>query len=192
MKKIYLIMLGFLLAQGFARDAHAQEKYKIDPTHVSVVWFATHFNFSHPSGKFARVEGEFTIDEKNPNLSYVTATVYTDSLITGFKKFDDHIMSSDFLYAGKFPQAVFVSEKIEMTGEKMADIHGSLTMLGITRPLVLHAKLNRIGENPANNTKTAGFSMDAVIKRSEYGINYALPGVADEVALRIEVEGKAE
>lgn len=186
----HLSVIAIALCVSFG--AQAQEVFKIDPTHVSIVWFADHFNFSHPSGKFARAEGEFTLDEKNPERSRVSVTVYTDSLITGFKKFDDHIMSSDFLHVQKFPTAEFVSEKIERTGENTANIHGSLSMLGIKRLLVLKATLNKIGENPANNTRTAGFSIDAVIKRSEYGINYALPGVGDDVRLRIEVEGKAD
>ena len=49
-------------------------------------------------------------------------------------------------------------------------------------------KLNKIGENPISKLKTAGFSATAVVKRSDFGITYALPGVSDDVHLSFEVE----
>lgn len=42
----------------------------------------------------------------------------------------------------KFPQIVFKSERVRMTGSKSMEISGTLTLNGITRPLVLTATFN--------------------------------------------------
>ena len=49
-------------------------------------------------------------------------------------------------------------------------------------------KLNRIGENPMSKNPTVGFSATTVIKRSEFGMNYAVPNVSDDVQVSIEAE----
>jgi polyisoprenoid-binding protein YceI len=39
-----------------------------------------------------------------------------------------------------------------------------------------------------NKKYTIGFDGEAVIKRSEFGVNYGLPFVGDEVTLKLEAE----
>lgn len=184
-----LSVIGLVLA--LTLPTQAQEVFKIDANHANIVWSASHFGFSRPSGRFAVAEGRFTLDEKQPQNSSVTVTVDTSSLMTGIPKFDEHLKSADFLDVAKFPKAVFTSERVEVLSEKTANIIGTLSLHGVTKPLTLKATLNKIGMNPANDKRTAGFSAEGVLKRSEHGVVYALPGVSDEVTLRIEVEGQA-
>lgn len=190
MQKFFVLLSACLIV--LPAKAFAQTAYKIDPNHANLTWMVSHFGFSHPSGKFPDVEGRFVLDEKTPQKSTLTVRVGTASLITGISKFDEHLKSADFLDVTKFPHAYFRSERIELTGENAANVTGILTLKGIDRPLTLAVKLNKLGLNPANDKKTAGFSATGAIKRSDYGIVYALPGVADEVTLKIEVEGQAE
>ncbi len=171
-----------------AYSASAADKYVLDPTHTNITWQANHFGFSNPSGKFAKVEGTLLLDEAKPENSKVNVTVSVGSIITGLEKFDTHLKSKDFFNVDKFPNATFISDKVEVTGKDTAKVHGKLTMLGVTKPEILDVKLNKIGENPISKKKTAGFSASTTIKRSEYGMNYGIPGVSDEVKLMIESE----
>ena len=66
-------------------------------------------------------------------------------------------------------------------------MHGELTLLGVTRPVVLEASLNRLGVDPSNRREAAGFSATAAIRRSEFGLTTASALIADVVHLRIEV-----
>ena len=181
---------GFFAATCALVSAAYADDYKIDPNHVNVVWYANHFGYSHPAGKFPKVEGTFSFDKAAPQDSHLTVTIDTSSLITGIPKFDEHIKSKDFLNVELYPKATFVSNKITVTGEDTADISGIFTLRNIAKPLVLKAKLNKTGMNPASEKMTAGFSATAIVKRADYGIVYALPGVADEVEIHIEVEGQ--
>lgn len=171
----------------FASQA-APVAYQFDPMHTTVLWRASHFGFSNPSGKFMKVEGTLLFDEENPENSSVNVTIYIPSLVTGIEKFDAHLKSKDFFDAEAFPTASFSSQKVEMTGEDTARIHGMLTIKGVAKPQVLEVQLNRLGETPMTKQKTAGFSASGTVYRSDFGIDFALPGVADAVTLDIQAE----
>ena len=68
-----------------------------------------------------------------------------------------------------------------------ADVLGDLTLRGVTRPVTMEVEFNQAGPSMGNTYKV-GFDGEATIKRSEFGINYALPGISDEVELHIEGE----
>ncbi len=176
--------LSLLANQSFAES----KKYTFEGNHSSVTWFANHFGFSNPSGKFTGVEGVINLDEQNPAKSSVEATIKISSLNTGLEKFDQHLKSADFFNLEKFATAKFVSKKVTLVKKDSARVEGDLTLVGITKPVVLNVKFNKSGMNPINQKQTVGFSAQASLKRSEFGINYAIPGVSDEVKLLIEVE----
>ena len=112
-----------------------------------------------------------------------------NSVVTGIEKFDAHLKGKDFFEVDAFPTAVYESTRVEITeAGKKARVTGTLTMRGVTKPVTLDVTLNKIGQNPYSNKKTAGFSATTFIKRSDFGISYALPAVPDEVNLIIETE----
>ncbi len=88
----------------------------------------------------------------------------------------------------EFPTAKFVSTKIEKTGDKTAKVTGDLTLVGVTKPVTLEVTFNEKKPNPMSKKESVGFSATTVIKRSEFGINYAVPNVSDDVELQIEAE----
>lgn len=190
LKKIALLSTALvaLSSNAFA----APITYVFENNHTSINWSANHFGFSNPSGKFVDVQGSVILDEESPNNSSVKATIKTASIVTGIDKFTEHLKSADFFNVSKFPSATFVSDKVEIKATNKAKVYGQLTLLGVTKPVILDVVLNKIGENPMNKIITAGFSATTILKRSEFGINYAIPGVSDEVELKIEVEAQKQ
>lgn len=163
------------------------ETYLLDPNHTYVLWRVSHFGFSTPSGKW-HVTGNLTINEKKPEEGKLEVNVDMAGLETGLSKFDQHLKSEEFLNIEKYPTAKFVSDKITVTGKDTAKVQGMLTLHGVTKPIVLDVKLNKVGINPVNNKKTAGFSATAAFNRSDFDIKAFLPGVGDRVELIIEAE----
>src|SRR6185312_6005474 len=94
-----------------------------------------------------------------------------------------------FLDAGKYPDAHFVSTSVEKTGDRTGVVRGKLTLRGVTRSLDLRVTFNRTGLDPYNFRYTAGFSATATLKRSDFGMKKYLPDIGDDVAIRIEAEG---
>jgi polyisoprenoid-binding protein YceI len=185
MKKLLLILAKFFC---FISVASGADLYKIDPMHANVVWSANHFGFSSPSGKFSDVEGKIIVDERNPQNSSVEVTIKTNSINTGFAKFDSHLKTADFFNAEKFPIITFKSESIRASGSSGAKVSGLLTIKEISKSITLDVKINKIGKNPITQNKTIGMTISGKIKRSLFGINYGIPGISDDVNLQIECE----
>ena len=68
-------------------------------------------------------------------------------------------------------------------------MHGDLTLHGVTRPVDLEYKLNRVGNDPYTFHRKAGFSARATIRRGDFGMKRYEDVVGETVELRIEVEG---
>ncbi len=184
MKK-YLLFCAAII---FSNIAQAADIYPLDPNHTNITWSANHFGFSSPSGKFTQSTGYIMIDESHPQNSSVFVTIKTDSVLTGIAEFDSKLKGKDFLNTTKYPEARFVSKNIIVQG-KRAKIIGNLSLLGITNEITLNAQLNRIGLNSYTQKKTAGFSATATIKRSDFGMDFGIPGISDNIKIAIEVEG---
>lgn len=181
------IVLAISLYSLCIVSAQAAETYKFDPNHTYVLWHVSHFGFSSPSGKWL-ADGTLLLDETNPQNSKLDVKIHTATLSTGIPKFDQHLISKDFLDAQQFPDATFVSNKIEVMGNNQAKVNGILTLHGVSKPLTLDVKLNKIGMSAVTNKKTAGFTATTHFKRSDFGIKGYLPGVGDEVNVNIEAE----
>lgn len=175
------------MVSTLAFSAQAAETYKLDASHTAITWHVNHFGFSTPSGKFMSVDGEVTLDEANPAASSVKVTVDVSGINSGVAKLDEHLKAPDFFDVAKFPTATFVSKKVELTGKDTAKVEGDLTMRGVTKPVVLDVKLNKIGENMFK-LKTAGFTASTTIKRSEFGMTTYVPNLGDDVKIDIESE----
>jgi polyisoprenoid-binding protein YceI len=76
---------------------------------------------------------------------------------------------------------------VTKTGAETLDITGDLTVHGVTKPVTLHARINKIGENKMIGSQTAGFDADTTLKRSDFGVNKYVPMVGDEIKVHITV-----
>jgi len=178
------------------------ETFRVDPLHSSFVFSANHIGYTNVFGLFREWEGEFTFDPKAPEQTKVKITVKTESLDTnerrlqaqgGVRGRDEHLRSGDFFNVKEFPAMVFESTKIEKTGEKTGKLHGNVTLLGQTKPVVFDVTFNKVAPHPVPAYKgvlTAGFSIRGTIKRSEWGMKFIIPAVSDEIALMIEIEAQ--
>lgn len=184
------LLFAAIFTSFFASQLASAEpvKYQLESNHAFVVWSASHFGFSDQMGKFPEIAGEIIFDEKKMSESSVDVTIKIDSLVTGSEKFDAHLKSADFFDVKKFPTAKFVSKKVTATGKNKAKVEGELTLHGVTKTVILEVKINKKGTSLVTQKETVGFSATAQIKRSEFDIDYAAPGISDEVKLKIEVE----
>jgi len=181
-------MLFSILLFLFTQVSWAAETYNFDPMHTYVLWNISHFGFSVQAGKFTMIDGTLIVDAKKPQDSKVNVTIHTDDLVTGIPKLDEHLKSKDFFDVATYPTATFVSNKVVPTGADTGKVYGTLTLHGVSKPVVLDVKMLKIGMNPIKNIKTVGFSATTTIKRSDFGINAYLPNLGDEVTIDIGVE----
>jgi polyisoprenoid-binding protein YceI len=169
-------------------SAQAAEPYTIDPKHTQVEFTWSHFGYSHITGRFDQVEGEFLFDAADPTKSTISVTIPIASISTGVADLDTHLKSDDFFDAAQFPTATFRSTSVTAAGEGRLAVAGDLTIHGVTRPVVLAVTVNKIAPHPMNNKPTAGFDATLTIKRSDFGVNMYVPNVSDEILIEITTE----
>ncbi|HYG86867.1 MAG TPA: YceI family protein [Azospirillum sp.] len=185
-KKILFAAALFATTAGTVQAAPIA--YKLDPAHMSVAFIVNHLGFSNLIGRFNTVSGEVAFDKDAVHSSTVKVTIDTASIDTAHAKRDEHLRSPDFFNAKEFPQMTFKSTKIEKTGDRTGKLHGDLTLLGTTKPVVLDVTFNKEGVSPASKLETVGFSARGKIKRSDFGMKYGAPNIGDEIELLIEAE----
>lgn len=177
------------LALLAAPAAAAPEKFDFDTAHTQIMFAVDHLGFSKSHGKFNKFSGGFTFDQEKPESSSVEVTIDTDSLDMDHDAWNKHLKNADFFNVEKFPYMTFKSTKVEKTGDATGKITGDLVLLGVTNPVTLDVTFNKAGVHPYSKNYVAGFSATGLLKRSDFGMNYGLPGVGDDISLLIQVEG---
>jgi polyisoprenoid-binding protein YceI len=168
--------------------------YTIDPEHSSVGFKVRHMMVSNVKGDFGKVSGVVNIDDKDLRKSSVEVTIDTASINTGVTKRDEHLRSHDFFDVVNYPTMTFVSRKVEIGVGGTLQVHGNLTLHGVTKDVVLHvAGPTRSYQDPWGNVKR-GASATATINRKDFGLvwNKAIESggvmVGDEIAIALEIE----
>lgn len=174
---------------GAALGAQAQTAtYAIDPTHTFASFEIDHFGTSTNRGRFDKKEGTVQLD-RAAKTGRVEITLNTSSINTGTEPFNKHLQSKDFFNAAEFPTAKFVGDKFVFNGDKVAEVGGTLTLLGKTNPLTLKATRFNCYENPMLKRQVCGGDFEATIVRSQYGMGWGLNyGFPDNVRLLVQVE----
>jgi polyisoprenoid-binding protein YceI len=172
--------------------------YKLDKSHASLVLRASHMGFSTYTTRFSRFDADLTLDPKNLPASKVTTTIDASSfeMDAAPQMCLDIMKGPKMLDTAKFPRIVFESASVRMTGAKSMEISGTLTLHGVTRPMVLTATYNGgyAGMPTMDPQARVGFSAHGSFKRSDFGITYGVPapgttmGVGDLIDFAIEAE----
>jgi polyisoprenoid-binding protein YceI len=166
--------------------------YAADAGHTMVVWKVDHFGFSDYTGIFGDVTGTLVIDPANPAAAKVDVTIPVAKVTTASAGLTSHLLRAgkdggkpDFF--GPAPaNAKFVSTSVVLDDDgDEAKVTGNLTLNGVTRPITLDVDFHGAGNNPMNKKATVGFEAEGKIRRSDFGITYAIPMVSDEVELEI-------
>ncbi|MCF3936060.1 YceI family protein [Acuticoccus sp. M5D2P5] len=164
--------------------------YEIDPTHFAIVFNADHIGYGNVWGLFVKGEGSFTFDEESRELSDLTVTIDASSAFTGLEDRDEHIRGADFVSAEEHPEITFVMTDAEAESDTEGKVMGDLTLRGVTKPVTLDVTLNKIGEYPFGPNYVIGITAKTTLKRSEWGMTYAIDNglVGDEVPIVLELE----
>lgn len=170
----------------------AEETFKIDPNHTFPNFTINHLGFSTMHGRFGKTSGTITMD-KAKKTGTVVVVIDAASVDTGFGKRDDHLRSPDFLNAVEYPDITYKSTKVMLHDNGGATVDGMLTILGVSKPVTLKVNSINCGIHPMDPSKkkyVCGFDATAKIKRSDFGMNFALPAIGDEMDIALEVEAE--
>ncbi len=180
-------LLCLLLVAAAAPASAGTAHYALDPVHTRVVFAIDHAGYSKSLGSVSGSSGTLEFDPDDWTTAKLEATVPLQRLDLGDA--DWNRAALDMLDAKEFPEARFVSTRVEPVDAEHASVFGDLTLHGVTREVKLDVAFNqlkRLGLPPFH--RIAGFSATATLSRAEFGIDAWKSMVGDEVQLRFEVE----
>src|SRR5262245_20699339 len=169
-----------------AADA-APVSYTLDPDHTIPRFEVMHNGFSNHIGVFNRAAGKATLDAAAGSGS-VEVTVQTASFLSGHEVMEKVVKSKDFFDVERFPTMTYRSARMQWEGGKPRTMEGDLTLMGVTRPVVLTFTYFACGQHPRNKKEQCGGNLVGTLKRSDFGMSSFIPAIGDDVRLLIQVE----
>jgi len=175
-------------------SAASAANFKIDDSHTRVGFKVKHMMASWVSGEFTEFEGDIFLDPDNLEESTVDVTIFVDSVDTNNDKRDGHLRTGEFFAAKRFPEMTFVSREVRNVQEQSFEIVGDLTLKGVTQEVVLEVTWPGRGYRSPMGGTIYGFHAEAIIDRTEFGVDFNMPVagggvvVGEDVHITLDLE----
>jgi polyisoprenoid-binding protein YceI len=187
MKAVLAAALGLVAGSALA----APVTYKVDPSHTYPSFAADHFGgLSVWRGKFDRSSGTIVLD-RAAGTGSVDITVDASSIDFGQEKLNEHARSAEMFDVQKYPTATYKGTLVNFKNGYPTEVHGELTLHGVTKPLDLTINQFTCRTMPAamGGKERCGADASASFQRSDFGIDYGQKyGFNMLVKLQIQVE----
>ena len=167
--------------------------FRVDVAHSQVAFKVKHLGISTVTGYFNDFNASFDVDPSDLSTLKAEATIETRSVDTRAEDRDTHLRSADFFDVENHPQMRFTSTKAKVVGKNRVELHGNLTIRGVTKPIVLDAEFQGAAMGPMGKHRAA-FTASTTINRKDFGVswNKTLDAggfvVGEEVLIQIELE----
>ncbi len=168
--------------------SNSKTVWALDPSHSEVQFKIKHLMIANVTGSFANYEANVTTNGDDFTTASIAFNADVASINTANEQRDTHLRGADFFDTENFPKITFAATKYAND-----ELHGDLTIKGITKSVKLGIEFGGITKDPWGNTK-AGFTITGKINRKDWGLNWnaALEtgGVllSEEVKINCEIE----
>ena len=164
--------------------------WALDPTHSSAGFAVRHMGLATFRGRFEQLDATLTVGEDG--AADFVGTVRADSIVVKDENLRAHLLSPEFFDTERYPELSFRSRSVRQDGEQLV-LDGQLTIKDQTHAVEARGSLTGPAETLGGAVKI-GVQLEAVIDRSQFGLNWNAPlsggGVAlsNEVKLTVELE----
>ena len=162
----------------------------MDPTHSEIQFKVRHLMVSYVTGHFTKFNGTVEMSSDDLSTAKVDFTAEVDSITTNNEQRDAHLKNPDFFDAENHPKIIFKSDKLEKISDEEYNVYGTLTIRGISKPIVFNAEYGGVTLDPWGNTRT-GFSLSGKINRKDFGVSFGMVSETGNVLLGDEVKFNA-
>jgi polyisoprenoid-binding protein YceI len=176
-----------------------------EPGHTAAGFAVRHMMVCWVRGHFKDVHGSLQFDPDKPTSLAVEATIQADKLWTGEPQRDIHLKSGDFIDAATHPTITFKSTGSTDAGTNDYKVSGTLTIRGVSRPVVLDMHYLGKWRTPywtdagdRGPITRVGFTGETRLNRHDFQVNWNGPlesggvVVGDDVVINIDVEALLE
>jgi polyisoprenoid-binding protein YceI len=164
--------------------------WAVDHVHSTVGFAVKHMVVSTFRGRFEDYDATLTAGE-NGTLR-LEGRVGADSISVKDENLAAHLKAPDFFDTERYPSITFASTLVRASnGELVVD--GELTIKGHTRPIEARGVITEPHET-FGGVEKIGLELDAIVDRTEYGLDWNAPlpkggfALANEVRLQVNLE----
>lgn len=183
--------LGLALGLSSATPAPAgaaPATYKVDPVHSSNVFRIKHNNVANFYGRFKEMSGSVNWDDADPTASSLKVEIPAASVDTGAGARDNHLKSPDFFNAAQFPTISFVSSSVTKSADNTYKVSGDLTLHGVTKPVTVDLVKTGAGKDGRSGKDLIGLETTFTVKRTDYGMDFMVGPLGDDVQIIVSLE----
>ncbi|HEX7414788.1 MAG TPA: YceI family protein [Bacteroidia bacterium] len=181
MKKIFITLAAFTIY--FSADA--QNSYTSDKNHTKVGFSVTHFGISHVEGRFKNVAATLVAKKEDFTDAVVEITIDVKSIDTDIEMRDKDLKGGNWFDVDKYPTLIFKSTLFKKVNNKNYILEGTITIHGITKPILLEVVYNGKALNPMTKKSSVGFTITGKLYRNDFlvgtGVGNSL--VSNEIEL---------
>jgi polyisoprenoid-binding protein YceI len=165
----------------------SKTQWVMDATHSEMQFKVKHLMITNITGQFNKFEGSVETEGDDFTTAKVNVSADINSISTNNEQRDGHLKTADFFDAANHPQLNFISDKMEKTDEENYKLHGTFTMRGVSKKIILDAQLGGITKDPWGNTRV-GFALTGKINRKDFGVSFSMLTETGGIALGEEVK----
>jgi len=168
----------------------AGSTWAVDAVHSTVGFAVKHMVVATFRGQFDRYDATLTAAEDG--TLRLVGSVAADSISVKDENLAAHLRAPDFFDTERFPQITFNSTLVRSESGELI-VGGELTIKGVTRPIEARGTISE----PAitfGDLEKVGVELEAIVDRTEYGLDWNAPlpkggfALANEVKLVVELE----
>jgi polyisoprenoid-binding protein YceI len=184
--KVATLVAALFALTHVAGASAAPDTYRVDPELSSTEFAVSHLGLSTQHGHFGRMEGTIVIDPEG-HSGAVDFVVDATTVDTGWGPRDAWLRGEDMFDVAHYPVMRFRSTQLVFNQDRLIGISGLLTLRDVTRPVILKIERMQCGSDPDDGREGCGAGAVSKIKRSEFGLTYALGLVGDDIDLWFQV-----
>ena len=162
-------------------------KWSLDPTHSEIHFKVRHLMVSWVTGSFKQFNATVETEGDDITTAKVHFNAEIHSISTNNEQRDAHLRTGDFFDAENHPQLTFESNKLEKISDEHYKLYGTLTMRGVSKPVVLNAEYGGTAQDPWGNTRI-GVSVSGKINRKDFGVSFSMVSETGSILLGEEVK----
>ena len=181
------LLLLLLAAPAMAAFA-ATHEYRYDTVHSQIVFSIDHNGYSRPFGRLHIARGWLRLDPDDLGHASTELDIDLAGVDMGDAGWNKAACGHALLDCAKNREAHFVSRSVERTDASHGVLHGTLTLHGVSRPLDIPFRLNRVGRTLYGLHTVAGFSATASLDRTDFGITAFPDSIGHRVSVWMELE----
>jgi len=187
MKVIHVLLAMIItVAPGLASASH----WIINSEQSVINFKVSSMKLMTVKGNFINVKGEVVYDESDISKSSVTAEVEAKTVNTGNNKRDEHLRAADFLDVATHNRMEFTSTRLAVNNGRL-EIHGNLTIRGITKNVVLDAGFKDEIEKELKDKSHCIITATSEINRIDFGVDnnsFLTYGIGNNVQITLNID----